>query len=95
MLEVAHLVPFAELAVARNPVATAILQVEGVVQETELNTRDENSCNRNQHNRLLLSRYLQLDQGALILAKELFDPFEGDRIHGPSIARDVPDGSAP
>lgn len=91
VLEVTHFFALAEVGAAGNTVGTAVLELERVLKEVQLNAGDQNGGDRHQRHAQAAVVEAQINDGAFVFAVKPFDAFEGDRIDIPSIARNVGD----
>src|SRR5262245_60610935 len=96
VLEPTDLLALPESRITGDPVRTAVREIERLGQAVEPHARDQDRGDGHEHEGPWISRVpilqgLHQDDGALVLAKELLDPRERDRVHVPSVAGDVRD----
>src|SRR5215467_7955737 len=91
VFEVAHLVALHERRAARNSIRPFVAEVEGDVDEVEMDARDQNCGDRYERERFGGSGQLECKDGPLVPAVQAFDAPKGDRVDVPGVARDVGD----
>ncbi len=81
--------PFVKFRVAGNDIRTAMLEVEQHVRKCSLMLATRMAATGTSVTTCSLAASLVRKHGALILAEQLLDAFERDRIDVPGVARNV------
>ena len=95
VLEPAHLLALGETRAAGDDVGAAIAEVQQHVEEMQADAGDQDGGDRHQHDALAAGGQRGFDQRALVLAEQLFDALQRDRIDVPGVAGNVGHLAAP
>lgn len=95
MLKVTDFLALMQGLVAFDAVRSGVPQVERIVEEAKLDTRDQDCRDSDESKRMLASADLKLDKGPLVLAKQPLDSLEGGWVDIPGVPRDIDQGVYP
>ncbi len=89
VLEPAHFLALAEIGVAGDDVGSAVSQVEQHIEEVQPDARDQDRRHRHQREELVRGLEPAADDRALVLAEQILDSLQRNRIHVPRVAGDI------
>ena len=89
VLEPAHFLAFAERGVAGQDIGAAVFQAQQHIEKLEADAGNEHRRNQHQCDGVTGRREFRPQQGAFVLAEQLFDPAQCDRVDVPGIAGHV------
>src|SRR5262245_27133334 len=91
VLEPAHFRALLVAAAAADDVGPAVAEVQAVSDHVQADARHQHRGHRDQGERVPAPRELHVDRRAFVLAEELLDAFQRDRIDVPGVPREVGD----
>src|SRR6516165_9896996 len=89
VLEPTYFLPFPERRVAGDDIGSAMLEAEQHVEKVQADAGDKHGRDRDQRNGVAAGGQSRAQQRAFVLAEQLFDPPQRDRIDVPGVARDI------